>query len=144
MWYHFGDQTPATPDGRLAGTPLANSLAPCTGVAVKGTPSMILSASKLDHSRGLGGMVFNLRFGANSISTDEGVERLSGLIEASLEVGSYMVQIDLASVQTLRAAQKSPDDYTDLYVRIGGYLVPFTLLPSNAQEEVISRTELDL
>ena len=88
--------------------------------------------------------MFNLRFGANSISTDEGVERLSGLIEASLEVGSYMVQIDLASVQTLRAAQKSPDDYTDLYVRIGGYLVPFTLLPSNAQEEVISRTELDL
>ncbi len=144
VWIGFGEQTPATPDGRLAGTPLANSLAPCTGVAVKGTPSMVLSASKLDHSRGLGGMTFNVRFGASSIRTDEGLDRLGGLIEGSMEVGTYMVQVNLASVETMRAAQETPGDFADLFVRIGGYLVPFTLLPENAQEEVIARTELDL
>ena len=70
VWTHFGEQTPATPDGRLAGQPLAHSLAPRSGVKVKGFPSVVLSASGLDHSRGLGGITFNVRFGANSLAAE--------------------------------------------------------------------------
>ncbi|MFW6162457.1 MAG: pyruvate formate lyase family protein [Planctomycetota bacterium] len=144
VWIHFGEQTPATPDGRLAGQPLAHSLAPRSGVQVKGFPSVILSASGLDHSRGLGGITFNVRFGANSLAAPGGVERLQGLIEAAMDLGTYQVQIDLASTEVLRDAQAHPEDYDDLFVRIGGYLVPFTLLPPKAQEDVIARTELEL
>ena len=58
------------------------------------------------------------------------------------KLGIYMLQVDVAGTETLRAAQQSPADYEDLYVRIGGYLVPFTLLDAKAQEEVIGRAEL--
>jgi len=144
VWIQFGEQTPATPDGRLAGTPLANSLANCTGVRVKGFPSLVLSASGFDHSRGLGGITYNVRFGANSLAAEGGVERLKGLIEAAFDLGLYQVQIDLSSPEVLRDAQSHPEKHDDLFVRIGGYLVPFTLLPRHAQEEVIARTELEL
>ncbi len=144
VWIQFGRDTPATPDGRLAGTPLANALTPCTGVTPKGFPSVILSASELDHSRGLGGMTFNVRFGANALAEEVGVDRLRALIEAAMDLGTYMIQTTIVSSDVLREAQKSPDDYRDLFVRIGGYLVPFVLLPGDAQEDVIARTELEL
>ena len=144
VWIHFGDQTPATPDGRLAGQPLANSLANCTGVQVRGFPSLVLSASGLDQSRGLGGITFNVRFGANSLAAPGGVDRLRGLIEAAMDLGTYQVQVDLASSDVLRDAQAHPEGYDDLFVRIGGYLVPFTLLGPKAQEDIIARTELEL
>lgn len=144
VWIGFGNETPATPDGRKAGTPLANSLAQCTGVDITGTPGVMLSTCQLDQSRGLGGITFNARFGTNALATTQGAERLKGLIEASFDVGLYQLQINVASVESLRKAQDNPDAYRDLFVRIGGYLVPFTLLPLDAQEEVIARTELEL
>ena len=144
VWIGFGRDTPATPDGRRAGSPLANSLAPCTGVALKGTPSMLLSAAELDHSRGLGGMTFNVRFAANALAEEEGVDRLKGLIEAAFDLGIYQLQVNVVGADVLRAAQETPDEFADLFVRIGGYLVPFTLLPLDAQNEVIERSELEL
>jgi formate C-acetyltransferase len=144
VWIGFGRETPATPDGRKAGTPLANSLAPCTGVALKGTPAVMLSASELDHSRGLGGITFNARFASNALMSDEGVDRLKALIEASMDLGIYQIQINVVSADVLRTAQQRPQDFADLFVRIGGYLVPFTLLPEDAQNEVIARTELEI
>jgi len=144
VWIQFGRETPATPDGRLAGVPLANALTPCTGVTPKGFPSVILSASELDHSRGLGGMTFNIRFGANALAEEPGVDRLKALIEGAMDLGTYMIQVTIVSSDVLRQAQKSPDDHRDLFVRIGGYLVPFVLLPEDAQEDVIARTELEL
>jgi formate C-acetyltransferase len=55
-----------------------------------------------------------------------------------------MLQVTVVSSATLRAAQQSPGDYPDLFVRIGGYLVPFVLLAEDAQNEVIARAELEL
>lgn len=144
VWIDFGKKTPATPDGRKAGSPLANSLAPCTGVTVKGIPAMMLSASEFDHSRGLGGMTFNIRFTPSVLKTDNGVDKLKGLIEACFDIGIYQTQINLVSSEVLKDAQKHPGEYTDLFIRIGGYLVPFILLPEDAQNEVIARTELDV
>ncbi len=144
VWIQFGRETPATPDGRLAGVPLANALTPCTGVTPKGFPSVVLSASELDHSRGLGGMTFNVRFGANALDEEPGVDRLRALIEAAMDLGTYMIQTTIVSSDVLREAQTSPEDYRDLFVRIGGYLVPFVLLPTDAQEDVIARTELEV
>lgn len=144
VWIGFGEETPATPDGRKAGTPLANSIGPCTGAPVKGAPSAMLSTCRFDQSRGLGGIVFNLRFSPGALSTEEGVERLRALIETAFEMGLYQVQVNLVSSEVLRDAQEHPENYPDLLVRIGGYLVPFTLLPREAQDEVIARTELEI
>ncbi|MBI3920115.1 MAG: hypothetical protein HY318_01760 [Armatimonadetes bacterium] len=144
VWIGFGNETPATPDGRKAGVPIANSIAPCTGVDLKGTPSMLLSASGFDQSRGLGGTTYNLRFAASSLTTEEGVDRLKGLLEASFELGFYQIQINVVGSAVLREAQQQPENYRDLFVRIGGYLVPFTLLPQDAQNEVIARAEMEV
>ena len=73
---------------------------------------------------------------------DEGADALKGLVEAALDLGAYQMQFNLASTAAMRAAQRSPDEYPDLFVRIGGYLVPFVLLCPQAQEEVIAREEL--
>ncbi|MBM4031601.1 MAG: hypothetical protein FJ291_07430 [Planctomycetes bacterium] len=144
VWIQFGEQTAATPDGRLAGEPLAHSVVHRSGVKVKGFPSVVLSASGLDQSRGLGGITFNVRFGANSLAAEGGVERLKAMIEAAFDLGTYQVQVDLASSEVLRDAQAHPEAHTDLFVRIGGYLVPFTLLPPKAQADILARTELEL
>jgi len=144
VWIRFGEETAATPDGRLAGEPLAHSLAHRSGVQVKGFPSVVLSASGFDQSRGLGGTTFNVRFGANSLASPGGVERLQAMIGAAMDIGTYQVQVDLASSEVLRDAQAHPEEHADLLVRIGGYLVPFTLLPPKAQEDIIARTELEL
>jgi formate C-acetyltransferase len=83
-----------------------------------------------------------VRFAATALDDDEGVDALRGLLEAALDLGAYQMQVNVASTATMRAAQESPEDYRDLFVRIGGYLVPFVLLPAHAQEEVIAREEL--
>lgn len=145
VWIDYGWQTDATPDGRRAGDPLSSSMAPRSGARLRGVPSMLLSAGQFDNRRGLGGTTYNLRFSSDDLATEGGAERLRALVETALgKVGLYMLQIDITSTSTLRAAQESPDDYRDLFVRVGGYLVPFTYLPPHAQEEVIQRTELGL
>ncbi|MEA3400324.1 MAG: pyruvate formate lyase family protein [Armatimonadota bacterium] len=143
VWIRYGEMTPATPDGRRAGEPLANSIMSCTGVKLKGFPSLVRSITeRFDHSRALGGTTCNVRFQANVLDEDHGVDALKGLSEAALDLGAYQLQFNLASTEAMRAAQESPDEYRDLLVRIGGYLVPFVLLPPKAQEEVIAREEL--
>ncbi len=144
VWIKFGKNTPATPDGRKAGEPMANSFAPSPGVAAKGAPAVILSAREFDQARGLGGTTFNLRFSSKMLDTKAGVERLKGFIETSFDLGTYMLYIDLVSSELLRAAQQHPKEHEDVFIRIGGYLVPFVLLDEYAQEEVIARTELGL
>jgi formate C-acetyltransferase len=145
VWIGYGEQTPATPDGRKSGEPLSSSMAPRPGAKLKGIPSMILSAGEFDNSRGLGGTTYNVRFSGDDLAAEGGPDRLKAIVETALgQVGLYMLQIDVTSSETLREAQRAPADYTDLFVRIGGYLVSFTHLPAHAQEEVIERTELGL
>jgi len=144
VWINFGRNTPATPDGRKAGIPLANTIGPCTGVQLKGAPSMFLSSCDFDQSRGLGGVTFNLRFSANALSTETGVDRLQSLLETAFDSGIYQIQVNLVSSEVMRDAQEHPENYADLLVRIGGYLVPFTQLPKDAQEDVIARAELEI
>jgi len=144
VWIHFGEQTPASLDGRQARAPLAHSIVNCTGTEVKGFPDVILSTARFDQSRALGGVVFNVRFSSQVLDTEKGVEGLQGLIEGAFDLGCYQIQVNLTSSEILRKAQNHPEDYRDLLVRIGGYLVPFTLLPRHAQDDVIARTELEM
>ena len=86
----------------------------------------------------------NARFQADALNEDKGAKALQGLLEGAFDLGAFQIQVDLTSSETLRSAQERPDDYPDLFVRIGGYLVPFTCLPEHAQNEVIGRAEFGL
>lgn len=144
VWISFGEHTSATPDGRKAGLPLANSIGPCTGAPIKGALSSILSTCQFDQSRALGGVIFNLRFPTKVLATGEGINRLKALIESAFENGLFQIQVNIISSEVMRDAQAHPENYSDLLVRIGGYLVPFTLLCKNAQDDVIARTEMEM
>ena len=112
---------------------------------LRGFPSLARSITdEFDHSRALGGTTCNVRFQANVLDDDDGVDALKGMLEAALDLGAYQMQVNLASTEELRAAQKCPDEHPDLFVRIGGYLVPFTLLCPKAREDIIARTELEI
>ena len=128
----------------MAARPLANSFAPSPGVAARGAPAVILSASGFDQSRGLGGTTFTLRCSRHLVSGEAGAERLKGFVEASFDLGTYMLQIDVTSSEVLRAAQQNPEEHQDVFIRVGGYLAPFVLLDKDAQEDVIARAELGL
>ncbi|PJB28799.1 hypothetical protein CO111_00650 [Candidatus Desantisbacteria bacterium CG_4_9_14_3_um_filter_50_7] len=144
VWIQMGRETPATPDGRKAGVPLANSIGPCTGVKLQGILSMLLSSLEFDQSRGLGGTVFNLRFSSGSLENDKGIESMKDVIETAFRKGLYQVQINITGTDVLKDAQEHPENFQNLLIRIGGYLVPFTLLPRDAQDEVVARAEMGL
>lgn len=135
----FGRETIATPDGRLKGFPLGDGSGPAQGREMKGPTASILSSTKWEHYKFIGGVAVNLKFlktslGANSINI------MKALIGTYLERGGFEVQINVVDNEILRKAQKHPEEYQDLVVRIGGYSDYFVRLSPEMQEEIILRT----
>ncbi len=136
----LGRVTQATPDGRLKGTPLAASSSATAGREIKGPTAAVLSATSWDHSHYMGGIVINLKFAPNQMS-GENEDNVVTLIRAFLERKGMEVQINCISNETLRDAQKHPENYKDLLVRVSGFSAYFTHLPNDIQQEVIDRNE---
>ncbi|MBN1882839.1 MAG: formate C-acetyltransferase/glycerol dehydratase family glycyl radical enzyme [Deltaproteobacteria bacterium] len=136
----MGSFTAATPDGRASGDILGNGLTPTTGNALKGPTSVVNSITKLPLTRIFNGANLNLRLPGKNVGTDA----LSAFIRTYFEKGGLQVQFNMVDSDTLRNAQKNPDNYRDLVVRISGYSVLFTGLSDTAQDEIISRTEYNL
>lgn len=135
----FGRETIATPDGRLGGFPLGDGSGPCQGREMNGPTASVLSSTKWDHSKFIGGVAVNLKFskaalGANSIET------MMAIIKTYLKRGGFETQINVIDNETLIKAQKNPEQYKDLVVRIGGYSDYFVRLSEQMQSEVILRT----
>ncbi len=127
-----------TPDGRRAGTPVADSIAAANGKATEGPTRMLISAASFDQSMIYAIPVLNL-----SISTKFKPEVLRGLIESYFKLGGTQVQITYTDRETLLDAKKNPDDHGDLVVRVGGYSDFFISLNSDLQDAVIERTMFD-
>lgn len=141
MWHiQEGATLCATPDGRACGAPLSENLSPTVGV-VESVTALLNSVSKLPFSRIHSG-AFNLRLRGDLVRDDEGLQRLCALAEAYLENGGMQLQISVADTAELRAAQKHPENYKDLMVRITGYSAVFVDMSRNAQEEIIRRDEM--
>jgi len=136
----MGSFTAATPDGRASGDVLGNGLTPTTGNALQGPTSVVNSVTKLPLTRVFNGANLNLRLPGKNVGTDA----LSAFIRTYFEKGGLQVQFNMVDSSTLRSAQKEPDNYRDLVVRISGYSVLFTGLSDTAQDEIISRTEYNL
>ncbi|MBM4087761.1 MAG: hypothetical protein FJ272_23470, partial [Planctomycetes bacterium] len=137
----FGAETGATPDGRLAGWPLADGAGAAQGREKRGPTASVLSTTKWSHRPVLGGLVHNAKFSKSLLKTETARKALRGVIETYLRRGGFEIQINVVGKDTLLEAQKHPDQYRDLLVRVAGYSDYFVHLNRNMQEEVIARTE---
>jgi formate C-acetyltransferase len=136
---YFGAMTGALPNGRKAGVPISEGISPTQGADVTGPTAVIKSAAKIDHSR-TGGTLLNMKFSPQVLSGD-GLDRLGSLIRAYFRLDGHHIQFNVLDAATLRAAQKDPDSYRNLIVRVAGYSDHFVDVGHDIQEEIISRTE---
>jgi formate C-acetyltransferase len=136
-----GALTGATPDGRKAGEPLADVESPFHGTELKGPTAVIKSVSKLEHILESGGSILNLKFNPSIFQDGNSLDNLVALIRTYFELTGMEVQIDIVSSKKLREAQKSPQKYADLLVRVAGYSAYFVGLDPEVQNDIIARTE---
>jgi formate C-acetyltransferase len=137
---YFGKVMGATPNGRLAGKSISDGTSPSHGCDINGPSAVVRSLTKLDHTRS-GGTLLNLRFLPSLLKKDEDIAKLGSLIRSYFKMGGHHVQFNIVDTATLRAAQKNPEDYKDLLVRMAGYSDYFNDMNADLQQEVIDRTE---
>lgn len=137
----MGRRTGATPDGRLAGWPLADGAGGSQGRELHGPTAAVLSSTKWSHQAVLGGLVHNIKFTRNLLTNEAGLAAARGVLETFLSRGGFEIQVNVVGKETLLAAQEHPEQYQDLLVRVAGYSDYFVHLNRNMQEEVIARTE---
>jgi pyruvate formate-lyase/glycerol dehydratase family glycyl radical enzyme len=137
---YFGKVVGATPDGRKAGEPLSEGVSPVQGADRKGPTAVIKSVSKIDHAR-TGGTLLNQKFAPELLADDQGLEKLAHLIRTYFKLDGHHMQFNVVSADTLRDAQKHPEKYKDLMVRVAGYTDYFVDLGTGLQNDIIKRTE---
>jgi formate C-acetyltransferase len=143
MHERLGSETGATPDGRKSGLPLADGAGPAQGRELNGPTAAVLSSTKWSHRKALGGLVHNIKFSGNILRMPEARDAMIGVLETYLKRGGLEIQVNVVGKDVLIDAQKHPEQYADLVVRVAGYSDYFTHLNRKMQDEVISRTEHD-
>jgi pyruvate-formate lyase len=137
---YFGSVIGATPDGRLAHTPLSEGISPVQGADRHGPTAVIKSASKMDHAR-TGGTLLNQKFTPQLLEGEEGINKLAQLVRTYFKLDGHHIQFNVVDADTLRAAQEDPQSHRDLIVRVAGYSDYFCDLGEALQNEIIARTE---
>ena len=140
----LGAQTGATPDGRLAGRPVADGVSPSAGKDVHGPTAAANSVSRLDHYIASNGTLFNQKFHPSALSGRAGLENFVALIRSYFDQKGSHMQFNVVSRETLLDAQKYPEKYKHLVVRVAGYSALFTTLSRSLQDDIINRTEQGL
>ncbi|MBC7235148.1 MAG: hypothetical protein H5T69_04860 [Chloroflexi bacterium] len=141
-WYiGIGEGLGASPDGRLAGQPVSSNFSPALGRDKHGIPGAILSyASMHRHNLPAGGPL-DLRLNRHLVQGDEGTQRMVGLVRSFVETGGNMMTLTVVDTAELRAAQREPEKYRSLRVRMGGWCAYFTMLSRQQQDHHIRRQE---
>lgn len=137
---YFGSVIGAMPDGRLCGRPLSEGISPVQGADRHGPTAVIKSAAKIDHLR-TGGTLLNQKFTPQILEDDTGITKVLHLIRSYFRMDGHHIQFNVVDADTLRKAQKEPENYKDLIVRVAGYSDYFINLGEDLQEEIIDRTE---
>jgi formate C-acetyltransferase len=136
----LGSAVGALPSGRHAWEPLAEAASPGAGSDVNGPTAVLKSMGKVDAVEVLGGLILNMRIDP-AVVRNGNVQKLTHLIRSFVDQKIYHVQINVISSDTLRAAQKEPEKYRDLMVKVAGYNAFFTQLSKQLQDSIIARTE---
>lgn len=137
----LGAQTGATPDGRLAHMPVADGVSPTAGRDVNGPTAAANSVARLDHGIASNGTLFNQKFHPSALSGQNGLEKFVALIRSYFDQKGSHMQFNVVSRETLLDAQKHPEQYKHLVVRVAGYSALFTSLSRSLQDDIIRRTE---
>lgn len=137
---YFGEVMLASPNGRAAAKPVSEGISPDKGADTHGPTAVIRSCAKMDHLR-TGGTLLNQKFTPAVLAGDEGKKNLASLIRSYFAMDGHHIQFNVIDKQTLIEAQKHPEEYRDLIVRVAGYSDHFRNLSKALQDEIIERTE---
>ena len=137
----FGSFINATPDGRYKSETIAEGVSPTRGTDVLGPTAAANSVAKLDHFIASNGTLYNMKFSPEAVAGQEGLARLSALIRGYFDRKGGHVQFNIMNRETLLDAQKNPQNYKDLIVRVAGYSAQFIYLDKTVQDDIIARTE---
>lgn len=136
---HFGSVLGATPDGRLAETPISNGINPMQGADIKGAMAVLQSAAKLDHIR-TGGTLLQQKFTPEFFENDDALDTLCALIRTYFLLDGHHIQFNMVKSETLRLANQQSECYHEI-IRIAGYSGYFNNLNKNPQNEMMKKTE---
>jgi pyruvate formate-lyase/glycerol dehydratase family glycyl radical enzyme len=140
-----GSVVGATPDGRKAGTPLAEGCSPTAGTDINGPTSVFKSVTKLPTNRITGGVLLNQKLSPATIKSEMNKEKLASMLETFFtDLKGWHVQYNIVDRETLLKAKENPEQYRNLVVRVAGYSAFFTVLSPDAQDDIITRTEHSL
>ena len=137
---YFGEVMNASPNGRLAQKPVSEGISPEKGADTNGPTAVIKSCSKMDHLR-TGGTLLNQKFTPSVVKGEEGLDNMANLVRSYFNMDGHHIQFNVIDRETLIQAQKHPDEYKDLIVRVAGYSDHFRNLSKALQDEIIDRTE---
>ena len=137
---YFGSVCGATPNGRFAHFAISDGTSPAHGSDSHGPTAVIKSLGKLDQTKS-GGTLLNVRFTPQLFKRDEDISKCASLIRTYFKFGGHHIQFNIIDTQTLLDAQKHPDEYKDLLVRVAGYSDYFNDMTEQLQNEIIARTE---
>ena len=137
--------TGATPDGRKATEPVSDNIGPVHTVSGShdrlGPTALTNSVAKFDHARATNGTLLNIKFGTETMSGETGRQNFIDFIDSYMAGNTMHVQVMTIDRETMIEAQKNPQDYADLLVRVSGYSAYFVDLGVNLQNDLIARTE---
>ena len=136
-----GEITWATPDGRKTGDPIADASSPCQGRDVCGPTAVFVSSTSFDHSHFMDGMALNLKIHPTALQSNDGITKLEDVTKAYFDQGGMEVQYNVVDSKTLKKAQKNPEKYHNLVVRIAGFSAYFVDMTEAMQADIISRAE---
>ena len=139
---YFGSVCGATPNGRFAHFAISDGTSPAHGSDSHGPTAVIKSLGKLDQTKS-GGTLLNVRFVPQLLKREEDQKKLASLIRTYFKFGGHHIQFNIVDTATLHDAQKHPEDYRDLLVRVAGYSDYFNDMTEQLQNEIIARTEND-
>lgn len=137
----LGLHVAALPNGRLSTAPLADGIGAQHGTDLAGPTGVVKSAAKLDHKIITNGTILNQKFTPKLLENDIGKRGLFDLIRTYFDMGGWHIQFNVVSAETLKAAQKNPEKYKGLIIRVAGYSAFFVELDKAVQDDIISRTE---
>ena len=137
---YFGSVMHASPDGRKSGLPVSEGISPVQGSDRNGPTAVLKSAAKIDHLH-TGGTLLNQKFSPGFFEDDTAIRKLSGLVRGYFRMNGHHIQFNVVNANTLRHAQKYPEKYRNLIVRVAGYSDYFNDLGVDLQNEIIERTE---
>jgi len=137
----FGSVTGATPDGRKSREVFSDSIGSAQGRDIEGPTALINSVTRIDYTPVVGGLSFNMKFTSTVLSANDSIYKLQSLIRTYFKLGGMQTQINVVDRKTLLEAQRFPEKYRSLIVRVSGWSSRFVNLSKSLQDDIISRTD---